>query len=246
MTTACYARVSTEDQDLSRQVRATLDYARDRLGATVDEDAGTVAAGVEDGSLASPIQLGEATLFFDKSTGTDTSRAAFQAMLGDVDAGEFDAVVANSVSRISRSIRDLDDTSKRIVDENETALHIISEGFDLLPDEDDPYQRAMFQLLGVFAELEANMAQQRTKEGIRTRMANEEYHHGAAPLGFEKNDGRLIESARFDAVRTTLELVLDDELSKRKAAAELDTSRRTINRCLDRLELYRLENTHSA
>ena len=53
-------------------------------------------------------------------------------------------------------------------------------------------------------------------------------------------------TALADAVRTTLELVLDDELSKRKAAAELDTSRRTINRCLERLELYRLENAHSA
>jgi DNA invertase Pin-like site-specific DNA recombinase len=104
--------------------------------------------------------------------------------------------------------------------------------------EDDPYQKAMLQLLGVFAELEAEMTRERVKEGIRTGMNNEEYHHGPAPLGFEKEDGYLIEASNFDRVRSVLELVQDDELSKRKAARQLDTSRRTINRALERTELY--------
>jgi DNA invertase Pin-like site-specific DNA recombinase len=98
----------------------------------------------------------------------------------------------------------------------------------------------MLQILGAFAELEAEMAQKRTKEGIRTRMENDEYHHGPAPLGFQKNDGRLIEAENFDRVRSVLELIQADELSKRKAATELDASRKTINRALDRAELYGL------
>ena len=40
--------------------------------------------------------------------------------------------------------------------------------------EDDPHQKAMLQLLGVFAALEAEMTRARFKEGIRTRMDNEE------------------------------------------------------------------------
>jgi DNA invertase Pin-like site-specific DNA recombinase len=96
----------------------------------------------------------------------------------------------------------------------------------------------MLQLLGVFAELGAEMTRQRVKEGIRTRINEEEYHHGLAPLGFEKEDGYLIEAPNFDRVRSVLELVQDEELSKRKAAHQLDTSRRTINRALDRQELY--------
>ena len=145
------------------------------------------------------------------------------------------------MSRISRSIRDLDRTVEHVVDDNETELHIIDEAFQLRHDHNDPYQKAMLQLLGVFAELEAEMAQKRTREGIQTRMNDEDYHHGPAPLGFEKDDGYLIEASNFDQVRATLELILDNELSKRKAARELDTSRRTINRCLDRLELYALD-----
>jgi len=112
--------------------------------------------------------------------------------------------------------------------------------------DEDPYQKAMLQLLGVFAELEAEMTRQRVREGIRTRMDNDEYHHGPAPLGFEKNDGHLREGPEYDHVRATLELVADDELSKRKAAKELDTSRRTINRALGRAELYDLETSDSA
>lgn len=217
MEAATYVRVSTEDQSLERQLTATREYARE-LGAD--------AASIE--------------TYRDKSTGTNTDRSGYRDLMADVDAGMYDAVVVHSVSRISRSIRDLDQIVERIVETNETALHILSEGFDIRPDDDDPYQRAMLRLLGVFAELEADMAQKRTKEGIRARMQNDEYHHGPAPLGFVKNDGKLIEAADFDRVRSVLELVDDDELSKRKAAAELDTSRRTINRSLDRLELYGL------
>jgi hypothetical protein len=73
-------------------------------------------------------------------------------------------------------------------------------------------------------------------------MENDDYHHGRAPLGFKKQDGRLIQAGNFDHVRTVLELVVADELSKRKAARELDTSRKSIYRALDdRPELYNLE-----
>jgi len=217
-TIGCYCRVSTEDQSLQRQLEATREYAR----ANWDVERGDIRG------------------YDDKSTGTDTDRSAYHDLLADVDAGELDAVVANSVSRISRSIRDLDKTVEEIVDSNGTELHIIDEGFTLKPGTDDPYQTAMLRLLGVFAELEAELAQKRTREGIQTRMNEPEYHHGPAPLGFDKDDGYLIESANYDAVRATLQLVADDEISKRKAARELDTSRRTINRALDRGELYSL------
>jgi DNA invertase Pin-like site-specific DNA recombinase len=214
---ACYCRVSTADQNLDRQLEATREYAQDRLGSSLDE----------------------IDVYRDKSTGTDTARDGYKEMMADVESKEIDAVVVNSISRIARSIRDLDRTAERIADCG-AELHIISENLELLPNNDDPYQKAMFQLLGVFAELEANMAQQRTKEGIAVRQRNEDYHHGPAPLGFEKDDGHLIEASDYDNVCSCLEMVRKDELSKRQAAKELDTSRATINRSLDRGELYGL------
>lgn len=227
MVVACYCRVSTTDQNLDRQLEATTQYAQKHLETA----------------------LADTKVYKDKSTGTDTDRSGYQELLEDVEHGlekqewygdaEIDAVVVKSVSRVARSIRDLDRTVERF-EEHDTELHLIDESLVMKPDDEDPFQRAMFQLLGVFAELEANITQNRVKEGIAIRQDNEEYHHGPAPLGFEKNEGHLIEAANFDNVRTTLEMVQNDELSKRKAAKELDTSRRTINRSLERAELYGL------
>lgn len=216
MDVASYVRVSTEDQSLDRQLSSTHDYAQN-LGAN----------------------LNDIETYKDKSTGTDTDRSGYRRLMADVERGQWDAVVVHSISRISRSIRDLDRTAERLAD-HDTELHIISESLTIKPGDDDPFQKAVFQLLGVFAELEASMAQQRTREGIQTRMQNDDYHHGPAPLGFKKNDGYLIEADGYDRVRTVLEMVQDDGLSKRKAARELDTSRRTINRALDRPQLYDL------
>jgi DNA invertase Pin-like site-specific DNA recombinase len=120
-------------------------------------------------------------------------------------------------------------------------LHIVAEGLVVRPDEEDPYQTALFQLLGVFAELEAKIKRQNIREGIAARQKNEEYHHGPAPLGFAKEDGRLVENEQYQRVVTVLEDVARAEMSKRQAAKELDTSRRTVQRAVEeRADLYGL------
>ena len=238
---AAYARVSTPDQSLRRQVLSTLQYARNNFdaetGAREDE---VIADYVSNPDTSDePVEAGDVTLYYDRATGTDTQREGYQEMLGNSQAVK--AVVSHSVSRISRSIRDLDETADEIVEQGDTELHIISEGFELKPEEEDPFQEAMFQLLGVFSELEANLAQQRSKEGLMARMNSDDYHHGPAPLGFEKEDGELYQAANYDEVCSVLEFVDAGQLSKRKAAKKLNTSRATINRSLeDRRELYGL------
>jgi DNA invertase Pin-like site-specific DNA recombinase len=214
---ACYCRVSTADQSLDRQLSSTQEYAEREFGA----------------------DLGDLQIYRDKSTGTNTERSGYQEMMADAADGRFDAVVVHSVSRVCRSISDLERTASRLENAG-VELHIVSEGLTLRPRDDDPFQRALFQLLGVFAELEANMAQQRTKEGIAARQSQESYHHGPAPLGFSKDDGRLVEADNYHDVVSVLDMVKKGELSKRKAARRLQTSRPTINRALDRGELYSL------
>lgn len=214
-----YHRVSTEEQKLERQRQTTSKYALDALGA----------------------ELNDLHRYEDRSTGTNTNRQGYLDMIDDVEDAELDVVLVNSVSRISRSIRDLDRTVERIVDDNECELHIIKEGFQIRPSDDDPFQTAMLRLLGVFAELEAEMAQQRAKEGIAVRQKEEEYSHGPAPLGYAKDDGHLVEAPEYDEVVTVLEDVMFGDLSKRKAAAKLDTTRTTIRASInDRPELYGL------
>lgn len=213
----CYTRVSTQDQSLDRQLTATYEYAQNRLD----------------------VELGDIEDYRDKATGTNTSREDYRRLMADVEAGEIDAVVVKSISRIARSIRDLDRTVERIRDAG-TELHIISEGMVFKPEDNDPYQNALFRLLGVFAQLEAEMAQQRTREGIAARQQDDDYHHGRAPLGFDKEDGYLIEAENYDQVVTTLDMVQKEELSKRAAARELNCARPTVDRALERAGLYGL------
>jgi len=217
---AIYSRVSTEDQSIFRQNKACHNYVSDRL----------------DYSLA------EVKTYSDQSTGTNTDRDGFQELMEAVEDEKHEVVVVKSVSRISRSIRDLDQIVERLVEENAMELHIISEGFKIRPDDDDPFQSAMLQLLGVFAELEAELTKQRAKEGIQARQeADEEYNHGPAPLGFESVGGKLYPTDDYDRICTVLELVQEREMSKRQASRELGCTRKTItNAITERPELYEL------
>lgn len=213
---AIYARISTEQQDIEKQVDQLVDYANRYYPES------------------------NPALFKDESTGTDTERSGYKRLMDSVE--EFDVVVVRSVSRVSRSIRDL----SRIADEFEdagTKLEFKNEPIEIDPSSDDPYSKAMFQLLGVFAELEAEMTRHRIKDSIQTLQENG-FKWGRAPLGFEKNDGELIPTSDFDNVCTVLEMVDEDEMSQRKGAQRLNTSRTTIRRALedeDRRQLYNLD-----
>jgi hypothetical protein len=67
-------------------------------------------------------------------------------------------------------------------------------------------------------------------------------HHGRPPLGYDVKDGHLVTSGNYPKVRRVLEKVVDGDLSKRQAAAALDTSHRTINRSINtRPERYGLD-----
>lgn len=54
------------------------------------------------------------------------------------------------------------------------------------------------QIVGAFAEWQARVKQMNTKEGIAARQQEVDYHHGRPPLGFKKDDGRLIEGENYD------------------------------------------------
>lgn len=217
MQVACYVRVSTAEQNLDRQLTATSEYAQEDLGA----------------------ELVEIETYQDKSTGTNTDRSGYRQLMTDVEAGNIDAVVVHDTSRLARSLQDLDRTVERIT-EADTELHFVRDNLPPFTGEDDPMARLMLQMLGAFAEWEANVKQMNTKEGLAARKENDDYHHGPAPLGFEKDDGHLIEAPSYHDVVATLEMVQKDELSKRKAARRLDCARSTVGRALERAELYGL------
>lgn len=222
MTVAKYHRVSTEKQTLKRQTNATEKY--------VDEH----------------FPDHEVEPYADADTGTNTDRDDYQRLMDDIESGEIDVVVVKDMSRIARSVRDLMRTIDR-VRENGVALHFIDDPIEVRPGDDDPTQDLMIQILAAVSEFEAKITQQRVREGIAARQESDDYHHGPAPLGFEKDDGQLIETPQYDQVCAVLDMVRMDEMSQREAANRLDCGRKTIRRAIEeKPELYGLESREPA
>ena len=136
---ALYARVSTDHQSVNNQVHELREVA-DRLGWDVR------------------------AVFTDKGiSGTKgrEGRPDLDRMLKGVTRGEFDLVAAWSVDRLGRSLTDLlsllGELHARSCD-----LYLHQQGIDT----STPSGKAMFQMMGVFAEFERGMIVERVKAGI--------------------------------------------------------------------------------
>src|SRR6266516_6847753 len=142
---AIYLRVSTSKQDTENQLRELCAVA-DRSGWEiwkVYEDAGISGAKGRD------------------------QRPGLEAMMKAVNAREFDMVAAWSVDRLSRSLTDLlgilQDLQEKGVD-----LFRHQQGLDT----STTAGKAMFQMLGVFAEFERGIIRERVNAGLARARQN--------------------------------------------------------------------------
>src|SRR5712664_3441457 len=136
---AIYLRVSTSKQDTENQLRE-LSAVSDRSGWEiwkVYEDAGISGAKGRD------------------------QRPGLEAMMKAVNAREFDMVATWSVDRLGRSLTDLlgilQDLQEKGVD-----LFLHQQGLDT----STTAGKAMFQMLGVFAEFERGIIRERVNAGL--------------------------------------------------------------------------------
>lgn len=136
---ALYLRVSTDDQSVANQ-RRELKAAAERHGWSV------VAEFVDNGVSG--------------SKGRD-QRPGFDKLMTAIGRKEFDLVAAWSVDRLSRSLSHLvvflGEIKAKGVD-----LYLHTQGVDTTT----PAGRAMFSMLGVFAELERSIITERINAGI--------------------------------------------------------------------------------
>jgi DNA invertase Pin-like site-specific DNA recombinase len=140
MKAVLYLRVSTGDQTTENQERE-LRAVADRMGHTIVEV--YVDHGVS-------------------GTKGREKRPAFDRLHNDAARRKFDIVMAWSVDRLGRSLRDL----ITFLD------HLRCTGIDLFLhqqglDTTTPAGRALFQMLGVFAEFERAIIVERVKSGMR-------------------------------------------------------------------------------
>ncbi len=136
---ALYLRVSTGEQTTANQRRELKAVAKQRGWdiVAVYEDAGVSGAKGRD------------------------QRPQFDAMLKDAVRGKYDILAVWAVDRLGRSLQDLVNSL--------TELH--GAGVDLFLhqqaiDTTTPSGRAMFGMLGVFAEFERSMIQERVRAGL--------------------------------------------------------------------------------
>src|SRR5471032_1909010 len=142
---AIYLRVSTDKQTTDNQ-RRELEAVAERSGwhvVTIYEDAGISGAKGRD------------------------KRPGLDAMMKAVNAKEFQMVAAWSVDRLGRSLTDLLAILQALRDKG-VDLFLHQQGLD----PSTSAGRAMFQMLGVFAEFERGIIRERVNAGLARARAN--------------------------------------------------------------------------
>jgi DNA invertase Pin-like site-specific DNA recombinase len=162
-----YLRVSTVDQTTANQERELREIAG-RMGCEiikVYKDHGISGAKGRDG------------------------RPAFDALCRDAAKRQFDVVMAWSVDRLGRSLQDLvaflSELHALKID-----LYLHQQGIDTTT----PAGKAMFQMMGVFAEFERSMIQERVRAGLAR--AKEEGKQLGRPRIAPELEERILEARR--------------------------------------------------
>ena len=131
-----YARVSTDDQDLTLPIDALIRHGGKR------ED-----------------------IFTDKKSGATTNRPGWRDVINDARPG--DVLVAWSLDRVSRSLRDLINLSDSLQKEG-IHLRLIQQQIDTTT----PMGTFFFHLMAAIAQLERGMIGQRTSAGMKAAKEN--------------------------------------------------------------------------
>ena len=159
---AILVRVSSEEQALRETIKAQLDY----LVRHCELNGVRVAGVYADDGVSGTVPLGD--------------RPEGRRLLDDAAAGAFSAVLVYRLDRLARRLAVLLDAFERL-DALGVAIKSATEGFDT----STPFGRAVFQFLGVVAELEKETLKERTTGG-RDRVARDgRYTGGPVPWGLE-------------------------------------------------------------
>jgi site-specific DNA recombinase len=122
-------------------------------------------------------------------TGRVLERPALQRMIQDAEAGEFSVVLVHRIDRMSRSLKDLLKLVEDILEPVDIALKSVTESF---VDTSSPEGKAMFQMLGSFAELDKNQLIRKLKSGRLEKHQRGGYSVGATATGYESVAGKLV------------------------------------------------------
>lgn len=222
MKAAIYARVSTVDQDLERQ----LHECRDHLNANYPA-------------------IDEIDEYADFVSGADeTGGDEYQRLWDTTAAGEYDVVVVHEISRLSRlGPTEIHEFIQHAL-ENETGVESLDIGLSIRVD-DPALQQTVYtmiaNIMGDLAKIEHQQKLERINSGIRSAQRAGKWT-SKPPRGFYVgDDSRLhVDPEEFLNVRHALERVASSE-SKRQVAADSGIPRSTLTNIYnnkDRRQMY--------
>ena len=119
-------------------------------------------------------------------SGKNLKRPALTRALNDAKAHRFDVLLVQKVDRLSRRQRDVLHIVEDLLDPYQVGLRSITENFDTTT----PAGKAMLGMLSVFAQLERETLQERTRVG-KDQAAKEGRRLGPPPYGYAIKDGLL-------------------------------------------------------
>ncbi len=180
-----YARVSTEEQSLNRQIDMLVDYGvdkrniyqekisgmksnRDQLDRMIDERVST-----EEQSLNRQIDMlvdygvDKRNIYQEKISGMKSNRDQLDRMIDELQEG--DTVIITDLTRISRSTKDPLNIIDRIKTKGTSIKSIKDTWLDT--SSDNPYNSFLLTVMSGLSQLERDLISQRTKEGLKSAKA---------------------------------------------------------------------------
>jgi len=108
----------------------------------------------------------------DKISGKDMNRPQLQAMIQTLREG--DVIHVHELSRLGRSVKDLLDIVGHVV-ESGASIIFHKENLRFEPNQSDPFQQLMLNLLSSIAQFERDLLLQRQREGIAITKSEGKY-----------------------------------------------------------------------
>ena len=103
-------------------------------------------------------------IFEETASGAKRDRPQLNELLLFIREG--DEVVVHELSRLARSLSDLQEIVKAIVDKG-CSITFLTENLKFSPDSDDPFATLQLQMMAAFAEFERKLIRKRQSEGIQ-------------------------------------------------------------------------------
>jgi DNA invertase Pin-like site-specific DNA recombinase len=141
-----YVRVSTQEQNIDSQKNLISRYCVDRK-----------------------IMIGE-WIVLEMSSRKSTKDRRIDELLERLNPG--DTIIVSELSRLGRSIKETLNTIETVLSEKQARIILIKQNMDLNPAErNNMTNKILITIFSMLAELERDFISERTKEGLRARVA---------------------------------------------------------------------------